>query len=151
MFTVAKANIPTNVPKLIALILQENRVTIDDGVPKLPPFAQTIGLGNNLSPLLFCILQWGGLRKSVEIIFYGDDLMIYESKRFQAPTRFHSAVTDIGVSVNLTEAKLRRRDRTTTIDTLNLARLPFAYENLFLCLELRTLLKHIEICSTPVT
>lgn len=69
---------------------------------ELPPFTQTTGLaqGNNRNPLSFAILlkdQIRVLTKFVEVMLYADDLVVYESNRFQMPkalARLHEVIID---------------------------------------------------------
>jgi hypothetical protein len=126
---------------LLAAILQENKVTIEDGVTELPPFAQTTGLaqGDNLSPLLFSVLLKDlpglirGPRELVKVLMYADDLVVYGESRFQvqqAIARLNSAIPSLGLTINeaKTEAiKFRRGGRLAARDTLFLAGEPVRY------------------------
>lgn len=81
------------VPEVLLLImrdiLQANQIILDDGVAEHPSIAQTTGFahGDNLSPLLFALLiadlpaRIKNRHKSVKIIMYADDLVLYSNSR----------------------------------------------------------------------
>lgn len=125
MLTPAEVGIPTNLLNFFAVILLKNTINIDYGVTALPFFIGTTEQArwDNLGPPSFFLIfsfvhssvllkglfdQIRWLRKSVEAIWYADNLMTYESSRFlvqQAITRLYDATTDLGVTVNLIETK----------------------------------------------
>lgn len=55
MLRLVEVSVSMNVLRLLAVILQLNRIIINDGVAELPSLIQRTGLaqGDNLSPLLF--------------------------------------------------------------------------------------------------
>jgi len=79
----AEHRVPRNVLELVKNILQENTVTIEDGVAKHEGVTQTNEFvqGDNLSPLLFSILvadlpsKLKTRHPNVEVIMYADDLV----------------------------------------------------------------------------
>ena len=148
--SLAAAGVPACMLNLIAAVLKENRIVIDDGVSELPPIPQTTGVaqGNNISPLLFSVLLKDfsesvcGPRGLVKVLLYADDLVIYGPSRFQlqqALARLHQAVSELGLTVNLakTEAvKFRRGGRVATNDALHLTSSAITYVNSFCYLGL---------------
>lgn len=78
MLTLTELGVPVNALAFVAVILQENRRTIDDRFP----------WRNNLNSPLFSILLKGlsdqirVLRKLLEVTLYADDLVIYGTNRF---------------------------------------------------------------------
>ena len=141
----AMCGVPSNVLLLLMAILQENSVSIDDGVTLLPPFAQTTGVaqGDNLSPLLFSLLlndlpaRVQGSTGHVRTLLYADDLVIFGRSRFhvqQALARLSIYVREVGLTINMdkTEAmKFRRGGRFAESDPLHIGGTPLKYVNSF--------------------
>ena len=141
----AEVGVPIKILNLLVSILQENKISIDDGVAELPPFSQTTGVaqGDNLSPLLFSVLlkdlplRTRGQRDLVKVILYADDLVIYGSSRFQiqqALARLFAISTELGLTVNQAKTvamKFRRGGRIAAQDTLHIATTPLAYVKKF--------------------
>ena len=84
MEKLARLGIPPKFLGLLRTILQNNRVSIDDGVAILESVTQTTGFaqGDNLSPILFSVLV-GDLpdrittrHPFVKVILYADDLVL---------------------------------------------------------------------------
>ena len=134
LMKLAQSGVPVNMLHLIRSILQENSVSIDDGVAQLEPFSQSTGVaqGDNLSPLLFSLLLSDLPRRvqdqtgHVKTLLYADDLVIYGRSRFhvqQALARLSAYVKEIGLLINMnkTEAmKFRRGGRLAATDTLRI-------------------------------
>ena len=83
----AEHGVPRNVLELVKKILQENTVTIEDGVAKHEGVTQTNGFaqGDNLSPML------------CEVIMYADDLVVVSNSRFHVRA-FKNAVFIITIN-----------------------------------------------------
>ena len=141
----AECGVPPNILQLMKSILQENSVSIDDGVALLPPFSQTTGVaqGDNLSPLLFSLLlndlpaSIQDSRGHVKSLLYANDLVVFGRSRFhvqQALTRLTAYVQDAGLTINLdkTEAmKFRRGGRLAATDPLRIGGTTIRYINSF--------------------
>ena len=80
----ATAGVPMEILRLVAAILQEGQVVLDDGVKEHNPIRQTTGVaqGDNLSPLLFSVLISDlpsviqERHKHVKVLLYADDLVL---------------------------------------------------------------------------
>ena len=141
----AECGVPPNILQLMKAILQENSVSIDDGVALLPPFAQTTGVaqGDNLSPLLFSLLlndlpaRVQESRGHVSTLLYADDLVVFGRSRFhvqQALARLAAYAQEAGLTINLgkTEAmKFRRGGRLAATDSFHIGGSAIRYVNSF--------------------
>lgn len=118
---------------ILAAILQENPITLDDGVQELSPFCQTTGYpqGDNLSPLLFATLlsdlpsHLRDLHSTVGIQLYADDVVLYSRIRrdlnsaLRSLTRYCQA-NCLQINVQKTKAmKFRRGGALSSSDRLS--------------------------------
>ena len=107
---------------LLKAILQENRITTDDGVALRDGLRQTngFGQGDNLSPLCFSLLikdlpaQITNTHSQVKLQCYADDVVLYSTSRFhlqQALCTLSAAANELGLKINksTTEAMKFRR------------------------------------------
>lgn len=89
--TVAQVGVSLSALYVFAAILQESRIIVEDLVAEISLFTQMTGLAQrtNLSSFLFSIFleglpyQLGKPGKSVELILYLEDFVIYRSNRFR--------------------------------------------------------------------
>ena len=120
----AQWGVPPKLLRLLAEVLQQDKVVLDDGITELAPFDQTTGYaqGDNLSPLLFTVLV-SDLPKiiqekhAVKLLMYADDLVIYSPHRFQvsqALGTLRRESEDLGLMINMSKTlamKFRRGGR----------------------------------------
>jgi hypothetical protein len=151
--------------RLIADMLSENKVLLNDGIKIHPPFTQKTGLpqGDTISSLLFVVLLYDlpahiiGLFPNVKIILYADDIVLLANDILTltaATKELMSFCGQCGLELNIRKSKamkFRRGGRLARTDRLVLTTgeidfvSEFTYLGFLITSRLTSFSRHIEV------
>ena len=131
--------------RLLASVLQENQIFLDDGICHHEPFSQTTGYpqGTNLSPLLFLSLlsdlqrEIKDIHPTVGMLLYADDTVLYSRIRRDLQASIRSLdryCQNNGLKINVSKTKamkFRNGGSLAKHDKLNLQDSPIEFVSNF--------------------